>query len=227
MGGTESTPTVPTGTQPAGPRFTSHGVRGRNHQVATEGSSIHSMRLARGRSRRATLSTPARSATLGRELRALPSTLTHPGVGSSEELDRTSPMHSTVSPAAAGEHRRHQDRGQRPGPAGCGYRPGATTPRVGRAGRPRTSGAVGCSGLRFPAAGTTTSSSFRRTRRRASRRVTVSTRPRLPRPRSRNARRTRIPTAAGPGPTSRPSTCTGPRLSDAVRRKRESRPSVA
>ena len=44
-------------------------------QVATGGSSIHSMRLARGRSRRATLSTPARSATLGRELRALPSTL--------------------------------------------------------------------------------------------------------------------------------------------------------
>ncbi len=60
---------------PAGPRFTSHGVRGRNHQVATGESSIHSMRLARGRSRRATLSTPARSATLGRELRALPSTL--------------------------------------------------------------------------------------------------------------------------------------------------------
>ena len=74
-GGTESTPTVPTGTQLAGPRFTSHGVRGRNHQVATGESSIHSMRLARGRSRRATLSTPARSATLGRELRALPSTL--------------------------------------------------------------------------------------------------------------------------------------------------------
>ena len=84
-------------------------------------------------------------------------------------------------------------------PADCGYRPGATAPRVGRAGRPRTSGAVWCSGLRFPAAGTTTSSSFRRTRRRASRRVTVSTRPRLPAPVAQCASNTNT-NGAWPGP---------------------------
>ena len=65
---------------------------------------------------------------------------------------------------------------------------------------------------------TMTSSSFRRTRRRASRRVTVPIPPCPPALAVKCVSNTKT-NGAAPGPTSQPSTCTGPMLSDAVRRK--------
>ena len=51
----------------------------------------------------------ARSATLGRELRALPLNSTHPGVGSLRGTRSHVADAQHGVPAAAGEHRRHQD----------------------------------------------------------------------------------------------------------------------